>query len=152
MAHRKRTQAKQATLGNELLERMAAGQSITKAATEMGIPRSTAHFYYQAALKRASKETEGLRGELVQQELETLRQLIEAHMPLARDGDEKSANVVLRASNQRSKLLGLEEALKVEVQTNRVDDALNAIISIIDSGREEDHEALKLLRPSASDL
>lgn len=151
MSRKGRPAAEQALYGERMLKLVASGKSIRKAAEEVGLPRDTGHRYYQAALRKAAQETEGLRQDLVHQDLESLRLLIEAHMPLATaHGDEKSAGVVLRALGQRAKLLGLEEALKIEVQTSRVDDALTQIVAIMDAQRS-DPQTVEILRAQVGD-
>ena len=133
--------------GRSVLELVAQGKTIRAAAEELGISKSVAHRLYQGELQAALAENRELAGTLVHRELETLRQLQEVWMPRATgtdygDGEEDdpkgwgkdqegAAKIVLAVVDKRSKLLGLDAAIKHEVSVDRINDAVDKVAALL---------------------
>lgn len=136
--------------GRSVLELVAQGKTIRAAAEELGISKSVAHRHYQRELQDALADNRELAGLLVHQELETLRQLQEVWMPRATEtaynhggedgeGDPKgwgkdqegAAKIVLAVVDKRSKLLGLDAAIKHEVSVDRINDAVDKVAALL---------------------
>jgi hypothetical protein len=135
--------------GRSVLELVAQGKNIRAAAEELGISKSVAHRRYQRELQAALEDNRELAGMLVHQELETLRQLQEVWMPRATQTDygdtdeenpkgwgkdqEGAAKIVLAVVDKRSKLLGLDAAIKHEVSVDRINDAVDKVAALLAS-------------------
>ena len=134
--------------GRSVLELVAQGKTIRAAAEELGISKSVAHRRYQGELQDALAENRELAGMLVHQELETLRQLQAVWMPRATSTDhggesddddpkgwdkdhEGAAKIVLAIVDKRSKLLGLDAAIKHEVSVDRINDAVDKVANLL---------------------
>jgi hypothetical protein len=135
--------------GRSVLELVAQGKTIRAAADELGVSKSVAHRWYQRELQAAVEDNRELAGSLVHQELETLRQLQEVWMPRATkasyDTDEEAdakgwgkdeegaAKIILAVVDKRSKLLGLDAAIKHEVSVDKINDAVDKVASLLAS-------------------
>lgn len=119
-------------LTDKLLERVVAGQSITKAAAALEIPYQTARRWYHDALRKVYDDNADLREEVLGRELKTLDLLQRALWPAALRGHVRSVEVMLGVMDRRAKYLGLDAAVKHQVEVTRVDDALARVASIID--------------------
>lgn len=117
-------EANRVVTGHKLLGLIAAGHSLRKSAEALDVPYTTAQRYYRATLAEHAAEHVELRENILQQELETLRLLMVPHMKKATGGDEKSARIVLSVLERRAKLLGLDEAIKIKVEGQKVERAL----------------------------
>jgi hypothetical protein len=152
-------EAEAATKGAKILEIVAGGATIKEAAAIVGVSPHWAGQLYIRELQAVTDKSGQLRRFMLAQDLETLRQLIKAHMPLAvgealaldKDGyvqpdathvntttlitrtpDYQSAKIVLSALDRRAKLLGLDAAIRVEVSSTRVNEAVDDIEKMID--------------------
>ena len=126
------------TNGAKLLERVASGMTVTEAATTLGLTRQRGSKLYNAELRRVTETNNELRGLLIAQDLETLRLLTRAHMPAALRGDTQSAKVVLAALDRHAKLLGLDAAIKIEVSNDRVNEAVEGIVALLEASRDDE--------------
>lgn len=98
------------------------GLSFAKVAEKLGISESQAHRDYRDAIDAAFKPTVE---EFVLEEADRLQLVYQRFLPdmLQRDDNErafKAADKVLKVSEQRAKLLGLNAAVKFEVKGERV--------------------------------
>lgn len=98
------------------------GLSFAKVAERLGISESQAHRDYRDAIDAAFKPTVE---EFVLEEADRLALVYQRFLPdmLQRDDNErafKAADKVLKVSEQRAKLLGLNAAVKFEVKGERV--------------------------------
>jgi len=133
MAERINEQAERSLKGHQLLTLIAAGHSLRKSAEVLNLPYTTANRYYKAILAEQAAEHADLRENILQQELESLRQLMVPHMKKALNGDDKSARVVLSILERRAKLLGLDQAIKVKVEGQKVERALEVAARMMES-------------------
>lgn len=129
--------ASRAMKAADLLERVASGSTIVDAARAIGVSRKTGQELYHEALAETTRANTALRQHLIARDLETLRLLLEAHMPIARHGDAASAKIVLGVLDRHAKLLGLDAAIKVEVSNARVDDVVGQIVEMLEDSAEE---------------
>lgn len=162
---KKTAEAEDVIQGARILTMVAKGRTIVAASRELGISEKHARDLYHRELSSVMETNNGLRQQLVSQDLETLRLLIEAHMepalgawveePSARGRrvysappDPQAAKIILQALDRRSKLLGLDSAIKVEVSNARVSDVVDGVVQLMDSGWDEEDDEQKAL-PSA---
>jgi hypothetical protein len=120
--------------GAKMLERVASGMTVTEAAESLKLTRATGSRIYNNELRRVMDSNNELRGQLIAQDLETLRLLARAHMAQALRGDTSSAKIVLGVLDRRAKLLGLDAAIKVEISNDRVNEAVEQIIELLEQG------------------
>lgn len=131
-------EARDAINGPKLVDAVAAGSSIVAAGKALGIKEDAAQDLYHRAIRRYYEENAGAREELVARELRTLDLLQRAVMRDAisttNDVGErvKATDRVLAIMAQRSKMLGLDAAAKVDIEIRRADDVLAEIVQIID--------------------
>lgn len=128
---------------DQLLQRVVAGQSVQRAATDLEIPYNTALRWYHDALRKVYDDNATLREEVLGKELKTLDLLQRALWPAALRGHVRSVEVMLGVMDRRAKYLGLDAAVKIQVEATRVDDALAKVATIIDA---ESAAAVPLLR------
>jgi hypothetical protein len=129
---------------DELLKMVVAGMSIKRAAEHLGIAQSTANRWYHDALRKVYDDNATLREEVLGKELKTLDLLQRALWPAALRGHVRSVEVMLSVMDRRAKYLGLDAAVKIQVEATRVDEALAKVASIIDA--ETVPQAAPLLR------
>lgn len=121
----------------DLLERVASGSTIVDAAKAIGVSRKTGQELYHEALAEITRANTELRQHLIARDLETLRLLLNTHMPIALRGDTASAKIVLGILDRHAKLLGLDAAIKVEVSNARVDEVVGQIVELLEESAEE---------------
>ena len=160
---KKAAEAEDVIAGSRILTLVAKGMTITAAAGVAGVSEKHARELYHRELASVTEANNGLRQQLVSQDLESLRLLIEAHMPAAlgswveeqapsdteheghrriyaRPPDDRSAKIVLAALDRRSKLLGLDAAIKVEVSNARVSEVVDGVVDLVDGALFEDED------------
>jgi hypothetical protein len=165
--------ARDVTKGAEIVRMVAAGSTVTAASRAVGVSQHHGSQLYLRELQRVTEANADVRRFMLAQDLETLRQLIAAHMGpalgeavfLADDGeiitdpkgrqrldlrevrtappDHQSAKIVLSALDRRAKLLGLDAAIRVEVSNAKVADAVEDIEAMIDDA--DDTELAEVL-------
>jgi hypothetical protein len=124
--------------GAKMLERVASGMTVTEAAESLQLSRQQGSKIYNAELRRVMDSNNELRAHLIAQDLETLRLLVRAHMARALRGDTGSAKIVLGVLDRRAKLLGLDAAIKVEISNDRVNEAVEEIVRLLDGSNSDD--------------
>ena len=153
--------ARDVTKGVEILQRVSAGATVTAASKAVGVSQHHGSKLYIQAMQNALASQSDLRREMLAQDIETLRQLLAAHMPLAvgqvavldedgyviDDGDDRrvdlrhvvvappsfqSAKVVLAVLDRRAKLLGLDAAIRVEISNTKVAETVDEVDRLID--------------------
>lgn len=160
--------AEEATKGAQILELVASGMTVREASNVVGVSAHWASQLYQRELQLVTDRHGELRRLMLTQDLETLRLLIAAHMPaavgeqlvIAADGEvvedpkgrlhvdlrqvakmppsHQSAKIVLSALDRRSKLLGLDAAIQVEISNSRVSEAVDDIQNLLDGAEDDD--------------
>lgn len=123
----------QALTTDKLLQLVVAGQSVQRAAEQLQIPYTTALRWYHAALRKIYDDNATLREEVLGKELKTLDLLQRALWPQALRGHVRSVEVMLSVMDRRAKYLGLDAAVKVQLEATRVDDAMTKIAGILDA-------------------
>lgn len=97
------------------------------------MPYATALRWYHAALRKVYDDNATLREEVLGKELKTLDLLQRALWPAALRGHVRSVEVMLAVMDRRARYLGLDAAVKIQVEATRVDDALAKVATIIDA-------------------
>lgn len=123
----------QVQLTDQLLNQVVAGRSVQRAAEDLDIPYTTALRWYHAALRKIYDDNATLREEVLGKELKTLDLLQRSLWPAALNGHVRSVEVMLAVMDRRAKYLGLDAAVKVQVEATRVDEALTRVANIIDA-------------------
>lgn len=108
--NRKITAAERRALAIELRK---AGHTFREIAEALGCSVSVAHGHVRAALADLADKTTSTAAQLRELEGSRMDALIAANWRLAMGGDTAAAGVVLRASERRSKLYGLDGPVKV---------------------------------------
>lgn len=120
----------------DVVERMfVAGESYSSIATATGIPRSTVGHMCKRLMVKYAEERGDLRTALGR-ELNLLDQLTRKNLRRAMNGDKAAADIVMNAHIRRSKLLGLEAAVKAEITMKTTTDVeIERLVALLgDSG------------------
>jgi hypothetical protein len=127
-------EARAVVLGEKLLEQAACGIRVEKAADDLGLPHATAYRYFDAAIRRHYTLTPEAKRRQLAIELETLRLVQQAMMPVALRGHVGAGQLVVATSKRRSELTGIDAAIEVSVSTSNVRDAVAEVVTLL-----EDH-------------
>lgn len=99
----------------EALRLRADGLNFEQIGAKLGISTSAAWQLVDGAMKDYSEAVKEEADDLRRITLLQLDRLIVTHLPLASNGDDKSATVVLKTLAERSKLMGLYAPQKTEL-------------------------------------
>jgi hypothetical protein len=122
-----------ATLGAKIVEMVASGVTVTKAAETLKISRKHASELFNRELADILAETNEQRQLLLARELETLRLLKRAWMAKALRGDYQAARVILQVGDRVANLLDLNAAIHVEISNKRIDETVASVLELLDS-------------------
>jgi hypothetical protein len=128
----KRDQATEAVLGTRLVDAVAAGASVVRAAEALGLTEREGYRIYHESIRRYYEENSAARELMVAREMRKLDLLERPMFKQALDGDQKAVDRVLAIMKARRDMLGLDAAAKVQVEIGRADDALAKIVQIVD--------------------
>lgn len=137
--------------GEQLLRMAAAGTTVAQGARHLEISETSAKRYFAAALDEVHGLTDEEKRELVRIDLETIRLLIQSHMPRAMKGSIGSAQVVLAGMRERSMRLGLDEALQVAISNSAIADAVEDVIDMVENAAPIELPPLPALPPMPGD-
>lgn len=126
-------EAGEALGANRVFQLVASGLTVPEAADRLGMSSSHADRLYHRALEAVRSFDATAKQERIATHLETLRLLHRAHMPRALGGSIGSAQVVLGCLDRESKLMGYDEAIRVEVSTAAVTDTVRTIVEMVDA-------------------
>jgi hypothetical protein len=121
------------TLGAKVVELVASGLTVTKAAETLKITRKHASDLFNRELADILAETNEQRQLLLARELETLRLLKRAWMGKALSGDYQAARIILQVGDRVHSLLGLNAAIQVEISNKRIDETVAGVLALLDS-------------------
>jgi hypothetical protein len=130
---------------DDLVRRVLAGMTVRAAAASLEINEKTAQSWYVDALRQAYDDGKGNREEALGRELATLDLLQRALMPQALRGHVRSAEVVLSVMDRRSKYLGLDEATRVRVEYDAVENALAEVVQVLEGEIVAQVEPLRMI-------
>jgi len=116
--------------GHRLVNLVASGLTLHAASKRLNLPWRTAQEQFSRTL--ADIADERTKQEVLHTELATLAMMQQAHMPAALRGDTDAARTVLQILDRRSKYLGLDEAIKVQVLGKEVERAVETISQIVE--------------------
>jgi hypothetical protein len=125
--------------GDQIFQLVASGLTITEAGQQMQ-PRMSqpqASKLWAEACARAAEQNSGLRQQMLERELETLRLLKRAFMPLALRGQVDAARVVLQVVDKVSDIAGLNTALKVQISNQRVDETVSKLTAMLEDNADQ---------------
>ena len=124
MTHAQRVESRNRheAYADQIMDMFSAGQSFRKISAATGVPVSTV----QKMCKRLSsdyvKQRYGDVTAVLGRELNILDQLTKKNLPAAIRGDKASADIVLSAHIRRSRLLGLDAAVRAEITVRTAQD------------------------------
>lgn len=122
--------AANALLARQMMALVASGSTIIEACRQLKVTETRGKRLHAREMKRVIDDNADLREQVFAQELENLRLLRKAGMPRALRGEPRSIEVMLALSREFRKFLGLDAAMKVEVQASRVEDAITRIVEL----------------------
>ena len=99
----------------QVQEMFARGESLGAISRVTGIPKTTVYHMVKRLSADYVRERYGDATAVLGRELQILDTLTRNNLPRAREGDASAARIVLDAHVRRSKLLGLEAAVKAEL-------------------------------------
>jgi hypothetical protein len=128
---------KTALQSQQLVELIASGLTEREAADRLKMVPSRASKLLNDQLAAHLAQNNERRELLVTQDLETVRLLMKAHMPMALRGDEKSARIVLGCLDKRGKLLGLDAEIKIQISNQRIDETVSEVVKMLEAGPDD---------------
>jgi hypothetical protein len=128
------TKRAQAALNQrKIMELVASGQTIGAAARALDIPEYTAKRLFGKEMARVLDDHADIREAVFAEELENLRMLRRAIMPRALKGEPRAVEVALAVGRDFRSVLGMDQALKVDVTVKRVDEAVDEVLKVVDA-------------------
>lgn len=124
--------ARSTRLGADLLKLVASGRTITESAKVLNVTRRVAQNALAKEHAYLLQSNEDLRVAVFAQELENLRLLRAAIMPRALAGEPRAVEVALQVGRDYRDMIGMTEAVKVDITVRKVDDAVEQIMGIVD--------------------
>lgn len=106
----------------QVREMFARGESFGVISRATGIPKSTVAHMCKRLSAAYVRERYGDATAVLGRELEILDQLTRRNLPNAVKGDKAAADIVLASHLRRSKLLGLDAAVKAEITVRTAQD------------------------------
>lgn len=106
----------------QVLEMFVRGDSYGQIAKATGIPKATVAHMCKRLAGEYARERYGDTTSVLGRELQILDSLTRANLARARDGDPASATIVMNCHIRRSKLLGLDAAVKAEITVKSAQD------------------------------
>ena len=106
----------------QVMELYARGESFGAISKATGIPKTTVQHMCKRLAAAYARERYGDTTAILGRELTILDQLTRTNLARAKQGDPASAKIVLDAHIRRSKLLGLDAAVKAEITVRTAQD------------------------------
>lgn len=106
----------------QILEMLVRGETYRAIERATGVPKSTVGIMARRLAKDYVREHYGDHTSVLGRELHILDQLTRKNLGPATRGDESAARIVLASHVRRSKLLGLEAAVKSEITVKTAQD------------------------------
>jgi hypothetical protein len=138
------TRVKNLGLARKMMELVASGSTVPNAARSLNLSEKQARTLLGREMQRVIDDSADLREQVFAQELENMRLLRQAGMPRALRGEPRSIEVMIALGREYRKFLGLDAAMKIEVQASKVEDAITRIVELTD-GAPGDVQPLRRL-------
>jgi hypothetical protein len=120
---------------DQILDMHLRGESFRAIEAATGVPRSTAQAMCQRLSADYVKNRYNDKTAVLGRELAILDSLTRKNLKRAQDGDKPSADIVLNAHIRRSKLLGLDAAVKAELTVRSAQDIeIERLVSLMTAG------------------
>lgn len=107
---------------DQIMEMHTRGESFGAISRATGVPKTTVHHMVQRLAKAYVKERYGDHTAVLGRELQILDALTRKNLAAATSGDKAAADIVMNAHIRRSKLLGLDAAVKAEITVRTAQD------------------------------
>src|ERR1700755_759655 len=125
----------------QILEMFVRGESYRAIERATGVPKSTAAHMCKRLGAEYVTERYGDHTTILGRELNILDQLTRTNLQSAKHGDKASADIVLNSHIRRSRLLGLEAAVKAEITVRTSTDIeIERLVSMLTYSSEETSE------------
>ncbi len=125
----------------QVVELVASGMTITKAAETLKITRNMASKLLHDTLAETLAERQADREQLLAQQLETYRLLKRAWMPAAlsprNEKAVQAARIVLDVLDKENALLGLNAAIKLEISNARINETLADVVELMETSDDD---------------
>jgi hypothetical protein len=119
----------------QVLDMHLRGESFRAIEAATGVPRSTAQHMCQRLSSDYVKNRYNDKTAVLGRELAILDSLTRKNLKRAQDGDKASADIVLNAHIRRSKLLGLDAAVRSEITVKSAQDIeIERLVSLMRDG------------------
>lgn len=134
-------------LGTKIVQAISLGRSMREAARACEIDDKTAMLIYRKQL--ASTVDLYSKKEMLAQELATLEVMQRGLMPRAMKGDPQAVRAMIALMAKRSEYLGLDEAVKVQIDVKTVNEAIRDVVGVID-GELAPVQPLRRIEPKSA--
>ena len=130
-------------------EMFARGDSFGQISRATGIPKTTVQHMCKRIAAAYVRDRYGDQTSVLGRELNILDQLTRSNLSRAKAGDAASAKIVLDSHVRRSKLLGLDAAVKAEITVKTAQDIEieRLVRQLAENGPESDSDARGSLPP-----
>lgn len=122
----------------QVAEMFTRGESFGAISRATGIPKTTVQHMCKRLAAEYVRERYGDHTAVLGRELNILDQLTRTNLARAKEGDKASADIVLNSHIRRSRLLGLDAAVKAELTLKTTTDIeIERLISMMGAGSSE---------------
>jgi hypothetical protein len=122
----------------QVLDMFARGETLRAIERATGVPKSTVAIMINRLSADYVAQHYGDRTTVLGRELHILDTLTRKNLKRAADGDKASADIVLASHVRRSKLLGLDAAVRAEITVKTAQDIeIERLVSLMNSGDSE---------------
>lgn len=143
-AERMERQAANQQWAETILEMSVRGESVRTISEATGVPHSTVHKMITTEQARYLRDRYGDPTAVIGREVALLDSLTRKNARRAQEGDPVAAQIVLQASRDRRKLLGLDAAVKAELTIkNATDVEIERLSAILADGTAEADTTLR---------
>lgn len=134
-AERDKRHAINQAMKDKVFELFIQGESLRAIEAATGVPRATAAKMCRHLGRDYVHERYGDHTNVLGRELHILDQLTRSNLSAAKRGDKAAADIVLASHVRRSKLLGLEAAVKAEITVKSAQDIeIERLVTIMRDG------------------
>lgn len=142
-AERQESRNRHEAYAEQVADMFARGESFGTISKATGIPRSTVQHMCKRLSAEYARERYGDTTAVLGRELRILDALTTRNLPKAVKGDESAARIVLQSHLRRSKLLGLDAAVKAELTVRTSTDIeIERLVAMMRSEPTGDPEGL----------
>jgi hypothetical protein len=137
-AERAESRNRHEAYSEQVLDMFARGETFRAIERATGVPRSTAQHMVGRLSAEYVEQHYGDRTTVLGRELHILDSLTRKNLKRAQEGDESAARIVLASHVRRSKLLGLDAAVRAEITVKTAQDIeIERLVGLMNSQGSE---------------